>query len=266
MAFARIDGLKMYYEWHGPDDVPVLVLNNGVIMNATTSWVFQTETLSQNFHLLQYDCRGQGQSDHPPGPYTMAGHAADLAGLMDALGVKDAHIAGISYGGEVAQAFALGYPERVKSLILIDTVSEIDPALELVTQSWMDTLRAGDPLAFFHATVPWNFSPVFIAAHGPLLEDAKQRYSLLDFEAVLALCECFLEVDFTARLGEINAPTCIMVGERDLLKGPRFAEILQRGIPHAEMHIIKGAGHATCWENPQEFNRLILDFLGRTPS
>lgn len=264
MAIETVNDIQIYYEWHGPENAPVLVLNNGVIMNAATSWVFQTEALSKKFHLLQYDCRGQGQSDHPPGPYTMAGHAQDLAGLLDALGVKAAHIAGISYGGEVAQAFALEYPERVKSLILIDTVSETDPALELVAQSWMDTLRAGDPLAFFHATVPWNFSPAFIAANGPLLEDAKQRYSLLDFEAVFALCECFLEVDFTARLGEIEAPTCIIAGERDLLKGPRFAEILQREIPHAEMHMIGGAGHASCWENPQEFNGLILDFLDRT--
>jgi pimeloyl-ACP methyl ester carboxylesterase len=264
MAFKTVNELKMYYEWHGPEGAPVLVLNNGVIMNAATSWVFQTEALSKDFRLLQYDCRGQGQSDHPPGPYSMAVHAADLAGLLDALGVNEAHIAGISYGGEVAQAYALTHPERVKSLILIDTVSEVDPALELVIQSWIDSLHAGDPLTFFHATVPWNFSPAFIAANGPLLEDAKQRYALLDFQAVLTLCECFLEVDFTARLGEIKAPTCIIVGERDLLKGPRFAEVLQREIPHAKMHIIKDAGHATCWENPPEFNRLILDFLERT--
>jgi 3-oxoadipate enol-lactonase len=266
MAFQTIDGVKIYYEWHGPEDAPVLVLNNGIIMNAATSWAFQTQTLSQEYRLLQYDCRGQGQSDHPPGSYSMELHADDLAGLLEALGICKAHILGISYGGEVAQAFILKYPHMVESLILIDTVSEVGPELELVIHSWMDALRTEDPLAFFHATVPWNFSPAFIAANGPLLEDAKGRYELLDFPAVLALCECFLEVDFTQRLGEIKAPTCIIVGQRDSLKGPRYAEILHRGIPHAELHVLEGAGHATCWESPQDFNTLVLSFLARVVS
>ena len=266
MPTIEVDDVNLYYELHGPENAPILVLNNGVIMNAATSWVFQTQVLSQDYRLLQYDCRGQGQSDHPPGPYTMEKHADDLAGLLDFLEVDKAHIAGISYGGEIAQAFVLAYPERVKSLILIDTVSEVGPELELVILSWMDSLRAEDPLAFFHASVPWNFSPAFIAGNQPLLEDAKQRYNELDFSAVLTLCECFLGVDFTQRLEEIHAPTCIIVGEQDLIKGLRYTEILQQGIPHAEMHIIDGAGHATCWEKPQAFNALILDFLARTAS
>ena len=257
MAVRRVNGVDLYYEWHGPGRAPVLVLNNGVIMNAASSWAFQTKALSESYRLLQYDCRGQGQSQHPPGPYTMAMHAADLNALLEAEGVEQAHIAGISYGGEVAQAFALAYPDRLLSLILIDTVSEVGPELELTVLSWIDALESGDPLAFFHATVPWNFSPQFIAANRPLLEDAKERYAQLDFPAVQALCECFLQVDFTAQLNQIMVPTCIMVGEQDILKGLRYAQILQSAIPHAELHVLVGAGHASCWEAPQAFNQAI---------
>src|SRR3972149_4530703 len=135
-----VNDISIYYELHGPENAPVLVLNNGILMNAATSWVFQTKALSAHNRLLQYDCRGQGQSDHPESPYSMEGHADDLAALLDALGIEKAHMAGISYGGEVTQAF--------------------------------------------------------------------------------------FEVNFTPRLGEIKAPTSIMVGELDLLKGPRYAEIL----------------------------------------
>jgi len=257
------NGIQLYYELHGPETAPVLVLNNGVIMNATTSWVFQTQTLAGHYRVLQYDCRGQGASDHPEGPYTMELHADDLAALLEALGVESAHIAGISYGGEVAQAFALKYPSKVLSLILIDTVSEVGTELRLVIESWIDALRTGDALAFFNVTVPWNFSPRFIADNPTLLEDARKRYALLDFPAVIRLCECFLEMNFTPRLGEISAPTCIMVGERDILKGPAYAKILHHGIPHAELHILPGAGHASCWESPQEFNTVILGFLAK---
>ena len=266
MSIIEVNGIQIYYELHGPENAPVLVLNNGIIMNAATSWGFQTKTLSSVYRVLQYDCRGQGQSDHPVKPYTMEQHAEDLSELLDALEIEKAHIAGISYGGEVAQAFALAFPEKTLSLILADTVSEVGPELRLIIESWEDALRADDPLAFFNATVPWNFSVEFIANNAALLEDAKKRYPLLDFPAVIRLCEAFYQVNFTARLQEINAPTCIICGEKDQLKGLPYARILKQHIPHAELHILKGAGHASCWERPAEFNTVVLGFLAKVSS
>lgn len=261
MPYIQANGINLYYELHGPDSEPLLVLNNGILMNASTSWVYQTKPLSRRYHLLQYDCRGQGQSDHPQEPYTMGQHAADLLALLDALGVERAHIAGISYGGEVAQAFVLRYPERVRSLILADTVSEIREDLRIVANSWINALKAEDPAAFFDVTVPWNFSPGFIRANPALLDDARARYAQLDYPALIRLCECFLEVSFTDHLSEITAPTCIIIGEKDLLKGLEYARILYDAIQDAELHILHGAGHATCWERAPEFNTIILGFL-----
>jgi 3-oxoadipate enol-lactonase len=263
VPFIHANGVRLYYELHGPESAALVVLNNGVIMNAATSWAFQTQVLSRHYRLLQYDCRGQGQSDHPQAPYTMELHADDLDALLNGLQVADAHIAGISYGGEVAQAFALKYPERVNSLILADTVSEVRNDLRIVIEGWIDALEAGDAQAFFNATVPWNFSPPFIRNNPALLEDARKRYASLDFPAIVRLCECFLQVSFTDRLSEITAPTCIIVGEKDLLKGPEYARILHTGIRNAELHIIHGAGHATCWERAAEFNTILLGFLAK---
>ena len=263
MPIIEVNSGNMYYEIHGPEDAPVLVLNNGLIMNAATSWIFQTPVLSKHYRLLQYDYFGQGQSDHSIITDWIEGHAEHLAELLEALNIDTAHIAGISYGGEVSQAFVLEYPEKVRSLILIDTVSEVGPELGLVINSWVDALRAEDALAFFHATVPWNFSPDWIAVNDTILEDAKERYELLDFQAIIRLCECFFKVDFTARLSEIQVPTCIMVGELDRIKGISYARILKEVIPHAELHIIDGAGHASCWERPEEFNSIILGFLAK---
>jgi 3-oxoadipate enol-lactonase len=261
MPEKEVNGVKLYYELHGPAEAHVLVLNNGILMNAAKSWIFQTQTLSNHLRLLQYDCRGQGQSDHPQAPYSMEQHADDLAALMEALKIESAHIAGISYGGEVAQAFGLKYPNMTRSLILADTVSEVRPELRMIIQGWMDAARSEDAGTFFNATVPWNFSPAFIEANPGLLADAKRRYALLDYAAILHLCECFLEVNFTQRLEEIKAPTCILYGEKDLLKGKEYAQILKRGIPHAEMHVLLGAGHASCWERAEEFNSVLLGFV-----
>jgi pimeloyl-ACP methyl ester carboxylesterase len=266
MPTINANGINLYYELHGPENAPVLVLNNGIIMNAAGSWVFQTKALSSHYRVLQYDCRGQGQSDHPAAPYTMDQHADDLAELLDSLEIENAHILGISYGGEVAQAFGLRFANRTRSLILADTVSEVGPELALIIQSWIDALRTGDSNYFFDASVPWNFSPAFIAANPGLLADARKRYAQLDFPAVIRLCECFLEINFTARLGEIPAPTCIIVGGEDLLKGSRYAAILKREIPHAELHIIEGSGHASMWERAETFNSIVLGFLAKMPS
>jgi 3-oxoadipate enol-lactonase len=256
------NGCRLYYELDGPPGAAVLVLSNGIIMS-TASWAYQVPAFSRHYRLLRYDCRGQGQSDHPPGPYTMALHADDLSGLLDALDIDRAHIAGISYGGEVAQAFALNHPGRTRSLILADTVSEIGPELRSVVDGWLAAARQADPDAFFSVTVPWNFSPDFIRTHESVLADARGRYAMLDYPAVVRLCECFLAVDFTDRLTEIRAPACIIVGERDLLKGPAYAEILRRNMPHAEYHQLAAAGHASCWERPAEFNTVVLGFLAK---
>ena len=261
MPFTTANGIKIYYELHGPADAEVLVLNNGVIMNAATSWAFQTPELSKHFRLLQYDCRGQGQSDHPHEPYSMEIHADDLNALLAVLDLGQAHIAGISYGGEVAQAFALKYGDKTKSLILIDTVSEVGPELKLIIQSWVHALKANDPEGFFYNSVPWNFSPAWIEANSTLLADAKERYKTLDFPAVINLCQAFFEVNFTEYLHQIEVPTCIMVGELDLVKGLRYSQILKREIPQAELHVLQGSGHASCWEVPEAFNATIIQFI-----
>jgi 3-oxoadipate enol-lactonase len=193
MPIIQANGLGIYYEWHGADDAPVLVLNNGILMNAAASWVPQTAAFAASYRLLQYDCRGQGQSDHTAGPYSMAQHADDLAALFDALGVRHAHVLGISYGGEVSQSFALRHRERVRSLVLADTVSEVGPELRLIVEGWKAAALSGDADLFYLVTAPWNFSPPFMARHAALLAAARERYRSLDLPAVARLCDAFLD-------------------------------------------------------------------------
>ncbi len=261
MPFIACNGVCLYYELHGPEGAPVLVLNNGILMNATASWALQSPAFSAEYRVLQYDYRGQGQSDHPDGPYSMALHADDLAALMTALEIERAHILGISYGGEVAQAFALGYPARVESLILADTVSEVGPELRLIVEGWKAAALTNDPDLFFLVTVAWNFSPNFIAARAAILQAARARYRDLDFSSVARLCDSFLDLDFTTRLHDISAPTCVIVGQQDQLKGTGYAEIIHRAIRGSELRVLPGAGHAVCMESPAAFNRAVLGFL-----
>lgn len=265
MPTTKVGGIELYYELHGPEDGEVLALSNGILMS-TASWAFQVPALERRHRLLLYDCRGMWQSEHPPGPYTMEQHADDLAGLMDALDIQRAHIGGISYGGEISLTFALRHSERTMSLIVADAVSHVQPQLQIVVEGWIEAARAELANAFFDATVPWNFSSRFIDHHPDLLDQARARYGLLDYAAMVELCRCFLAFDVRDRLEEIDRATCVLVGERDTLKGRAYAEILSNAITGAELHVIPGSGHATCWERPEVFNTILLGFLAKQRS
>jgi pimeloyl-ACP methyl ester carboxylesterase len=94
-----------------------------------------------------------------------------------------------------------------------------------------------------------------------MLQSARAQYRDLDLPAVARLCDAFLDVDFTGRLHEIDKPTCVIVGQRDLLKGPGYAQTIHQAIRGSELRVLPGAGHAVCLESPQAFNEAVLGFL-----
>ena len=101
--------------------------------------------------------------------------------------------------------------------------------------------------------------------HGALLAAARERYHSLDLPSVARLCDAFLDVSFTEQLAHLDVPACVIVGDQDLLKGPRYAEILHGAIRGSHMVVLAGAGHAASWEVPAEFNRIVLEFLATVP-
>src|SRR5919109_2013406 len=120
--YTVVNGLRFHYaqDGQGPD----LVLIHG-LGGSLRDWDALVPELSRHYRLLRWDVRGFGDSDKPSGPYAPQLFARDLAGLLHALGVTRAHVAGISMGGVIAQRFALDYPDLVQSLTLISTSSEV---------------------------------------------------------------------------------------------------------------------------------------------
>ncbi len=188
-------------------------------------------------------------------------HAEDLAALLDALGIERAHIGGTSYGAELSMVFALKYPERTRRLLVTSAVSELDPVLYGLAGLWAYAAQTHDPELLFRAVYPLIFSAPWIAANQAVLDQARERYNALDMDGFLELMHCFMQLDITGNLRQIEVPTLVAVGEVDLLKPPRYSEIIARELPNAELVIIPNAGHAAMWERPAIFNTLILDFL-----
>lgn len=260
MAFAKVNGVQLYYELYGPDDAEVIVLSNGILMS-TASWALQVPVLSKYLRVLLYDCRGMWKSEHPHGPFSMEQHADDLAGLLDFLQIQKAHIAGISYGSEISMAFAIKYPEKTQTLIVADGVSQINPLLRAFCDTWVSAASQKNPKLLFETTKALNFSESYLIKNKQLIDSLEAKYAQLDFDAFLSLMDCFYRLNITDQLKNIRKPTLIIVGEEDILKSRNYSELILQNIANAEFVVIPDAGHASCLEKPGEFNTLIMGFV-----
>lgn len=219
------------------------------------------------YRVVRPDLRGFGDSAAPSGPFS---NLDDLRGLLDELGIERASLVGVSYGGRIALELALAHPELVDALVLVaaglrdaewsDDVKrywqeeesmaeagDVDAAVEINLRMWVDGPARG----------PNEVEPGLRARVGEM-----QRRAL---EVQLAAPDGGPEEPFdppaSARLGEVQARTLVLVGEVDQPDILRIADQLAAGIPGARKASIPGTAHVPSMEKPEEFNRLVLEFL-----
>ncbi|MFW9804396.1 MAG: alpha/beta fold hydrolase [Candidatus Thorarchaeota archaeon] len=259
MPLCEVNGIKIYYEIHGEGE-PV-IFGNGVFSN-TLGWVNQLPAFSKEYQVILYDMRGQGQSDKPDSPYSFDIHAEDQKALLDEIGISKVHHVGISYGAELGLVFALKYPNMLNSLVACSAVSYVGSLLSEMVQLWRYACNLGDPELFYHATIPLNFGEAFIQKNTIILEQAKERYAQLDYPPLVRLCDSFLMLNVTDQLPEIKTPTCIIGGEKDIIKPVYpYSHVIHDALPNSEMVIVEDSGHAVTFEKPEEFNSIVLEFL-----
>ncbi len=259
MPIRKINGINIYYEIHGQGE-PV-IFGNGIFSN-TLGWVNQLSTFSREYQVILYDMRGQGQSDKPKGPYSFDIHADDQMALLEELGISKVHHVGISYGAELGMVFALKYPDTLKSLVVCSGVSFVGTLLYKMCELWRYACVLEDPELFYYATLPLNFGETFLKAQAAILEQAKARYAQLDFAALVRLIDSFLMLDITEQLPKIKIPTCVIAGEKDILKPAHpYSSLIHDSLSNSEMVIVRDSGHAITFEKPEEFNSIVLGFL-----
>jgi 3-oxoadipate enol-lactonase len=215
---------------------------------------------------LLHDFRGQLRSDKPPGPYSFERHVDDLAALLDTLGIGAVHLIGTSYGGEVGLHAAVRLPERVRTLSVIDSASELDPLLRASVRSWVMLAHRETARAFYWAAIPALYSRSFVERNLALLEERVEDFAALPeeyFAGQRALYETFLGLDLTGMLASIRCPTLVICGEEDLLKPPRLSRIIAEGIPDGELVLLPGCGHAAFLEQPGTIRSLLYGFVRR---
>jgi 3-oxoadipate enol-lactonase len=256
----EVNGARLYYEEHGSGE-PLLFITGFTISAAVFEPVL--DRYAARFRCIVYDNRGSGRTRAPLRPTSMPELAADAAGLLRALGLESAHVYGVSMGGMVAQELALRFPDRVRGLILGGTTSggprAARPALGELAALVRGTPGRRDWLA---AAL---FSPAFRREHPDRVAVLLRYFARHPppRHGLTAHWWATVYHDTTARLGQIQAPTLVMHGERDALAPIGNARTLAERIPDAELVVVPGAGHAYALERPAESYELFAGWMDR---
>jgi pimeloyl-ACP methyl ester carboxylesterase len=209
------------------------------------------------------DNRGAGESDKPGGPYTTKMMAEDTAGLMQALGIENARIAGISMGSGIAQELALSYPEKVRSLVLVSSWSRCDRYTQIVFEHFKKMRKLASPADFTQLLQLWIASPPYYEEHfNKMVQDqtsAQEDYMPVD--AFQAQSDACIMHNTFERLDQITAPALLTVGDADIFTPLRLTVEMHDRMPSSEMVVFKGLGHIHHWEDLERFNNVTTQFF-----
>ena len=252
--------LEIYVEQvgQGPD-----VLLIGGLGDTVESWQFQLDGLADRYRLTAFDNRGAGRTPMPEGAVTVEAMADDAAGVLRALDVRSAHVAGFSGGSAIAQELALRHPELVRSLVLQSTWAAPDPYL----RKWGQFVRwlvevAPSERAFLEGFFLDIYTP---RAHNDgtveqIIEDALAFPHKQAAEDLQRSLDAFLDHDTGDRLPQITAPTLVLAGGLDTTSRPELCRAVAELIPDARFEVMEGESHQPFQEAPDDWNARVDAF------
>jgi 3-oxoadipate enol-lactonase len=246
--------------WDSQGEGSPLLLAHG-LGYTRQGWGPARELLACRYRVVSFDNRGIGESEIPPGPYTVDELADDVLQVLDEAGAARAHLLGASLGGMVAQLVAAEHPDRVDRLILVGTTPGGGDAFPLPQQ----TLALIAEAATLSPEVALRRFVENALAPDSALADEVYAYRRLyppDPAGWAAQAAAGAAWAADGRLARIAAPTLVLAGTADAVVDPRNAQLLADAIPGAELKLIDDAGHLPFWERADEFVALVERFLG----
>ena len=256
MPHITANGVSLFYDLRGPEAAPAVVFANS-IGTTLEMWDEQVAALAGQFRCLRYDARGHGRSQTTAGPVSIADLEADMAGLLDALGIGQAHVAGLSLGGMTAQMFALRHRARVRSLTLMATSAYLpsnwDERAGMVRKEGMGSIISAVMARWFTASFIQN-DPGKVAA-------VRERFLANSAEGYALCCGAIRDMDLRPQIGAITGPTLIIAGAEDPATPVAMLEDIRTRISGAELVVVSNAAHMLTVEQPQIVNRHLLAFL-----
>ena len=258
MSFVENEGTKIYWDEQG-HGTPVLLITG--LGYTSAMWYRTRAILAQQYRTLAFDNRGVGQSDVPPGPYSIATMASDAAAVLDAAGVARAHVFGISMGGMIAQEFALQYPARTRSLILGCTspggplaVRAESTVVDVVMARGMTLEQARE------AILPYIYDAA--TPREKIEQDVNMRRDWLPTPAgYLGQLQGIMAGECYSRIDRITASTLVIHGKSDALVPPGNGQLIADRIPGAKLVLLDHASHLFLTDQAEKAHKEILEFL-----
>jgi 3-oxoadipate enol-lactonase len=257
MPFGRFNDLVLHYEDEGPAGAPAVVFANSLGTDLRI-WDRVALVLGAGLRLVRYDLRGHGLSEAPTAPYTLDDHVGDLAALMDARGVKNTLIVGLSVGGMIAMALAERRPDLVRALVLSDTAHKI--GTREMWEARISAVRHSGMAAIADQMMQRWFAAEFRASRPADLIGYRNMLIRMPVEGYAGTCASIRDADLTDAASRLALPVLCLVGTEDQATPPDLVRSLAALLPGASFDIIPEAGHLPCVEQPDIMAKHIAAF------
>ena len=253
MGFASVNGIQMYYEDTGGSGLPVIFLHGAG--GNHESWFQQVPEFSKRYRCITIDHRGFGQSPDVPNGPSGAAFVSDMEALVAHLGLSQMAIVCQSMGGRTGLGYTLAHPEAVKALVLADTTGGVtDEEMEKVRAELVPPVLDRADLLSRALGIP--FQQGF-----PEKAQLYQQISAKNPPGGFQAGRSYANTPQVGQLAGLKVPTLLLVGEVDVLAPPPVMELMHKRMPGSRLVVVPGAGHSVYFEKPEEFNRIVLDFL-----
>ncbi len=260
MPNVTVNGVSLYAKLSGPSGAPVVVFSNS-LGTTHSMWDGVVPALRGRYRTLRYDTRGHGRSQTLDRPATIDDLAADMAGVMDAFGVTQAHLVGLSLGGMTVQAFASLWPDRVESATLMATAAQMQPASNWETRAVQ--VRAEGTKSIVEATLGRWFTAPFLEADPETVKTVRDEFVAIDAVGYAICCGVIAQMDLRPILARVTAPTLVIAGGQDPATPVASAQEICAHVPHAELVVLPRAAHLLAVQEPAATASHLLAFLDR---
>jgi 3-oxoadipate enol-lactonase len=259
--------------WHMTfgEGEPVVLLH-GATGSPESYWAPQIDVLAERFKVILMQYPGYGAEDDDDEQFSIPNTARALNALLSELELDTVNLVGLSLGGAVSLQFALSYPERVRRMVLADTLSGVrtERFRRFLEYALIGAIEHGGPDLMYDINVIFAFSERYLEENRAELEAGKAAWRSIDVPRYTAMLRSILDWSIDDRLHEIQTPALVLWGSEDIELPRVYSERIAAALPHAVMSVIEGAGHKSCADLPDQFNKAVLAFLldgpsGRTP-
>jgi pimeloyl-ACP methyl ester carboxylesterase len=258
------NGIDIYYETRGQGEPLLLIMG---ITAPGSVWEKHVAAWEKEFQCILMDNRGVGRSDKPPGPYSTEMMADDCAALLDALGIAQARVVGVSMGSTIAQQLAIRHPDKVRSMVLMCPWARCDQKARAIFELMVDCkarFRAEEFSRFIQQLIfskaswddPNTFQGMLADRKAAGLDPNPQPLVGLEGQAAACMAHHALE-----RLPSVTIPTFVVGGADDEFTPKWMTKEVAGAIPGSALHIYPDSGHAFHWENLEDFNERVLKWL-----